>query len=66
MAVVPVPIFILCFIILMPIVAICKDRQDYEAIKTDQYDIDDDLIKRIAIMKRQPFELVLYNKKLFA
>ena len=66
MAVIPVPIFILGFIILMPIVAICKDRSDYEAIKSDQYNVDNDLIRKMAVMKRQPFELVLYKKKLYS
>ena len=65
-AVIPVFIFIIIFMCLMPIIAICKDRSDYEAIKSDEYEVDDELIKKMALRKRLPFESVLYNKKLYA
>jgi hypothetical protein len=49
--------------LVMPIVAICLDKRDYDALKNDEFDISDELLRRIASKKGVPFEFVAYKKK---
>ena len=46
--------------------AIILDKRDYDALKHDSYAVTDEFIKKVAIKKRQPFELVIYSKRTFS
>ncbi len=62
-AVIAVIVFLLLYMILMPIISICLDKKDYSDLKNEKYTIGDDLIRKVSSRKKLPFEVVLYKKK---
>ena len=54
-------IIILFFLVLMPLVAVCLDKCDYDTFKTTKYSISDEFLRKIAQKKNLPFDSVIYN-----
>lgn len=52
--------------IAIPVAAVKRDKRDYEDLKKDIYDVDDEFMKRYAREMKLPLEQVLYKKKLIA
>lgn len=50
-SIIPILVFMGIIILLFPLIVLCLDKKDYDALKTDEYEIDDELIKKIAIRK---------------
>lgn len=61
-SVIAILIILILMILIMPLLAICLDRKDYELLKSEEYEISDEFLMKIAIKKRVPFEIVVYNK----
>lgn len=61
-SVIAILIVLILMILILPIVALCLDKKDYELLKSEDYEISDEFLKKIAIKKRVPFEIVVYNK----
>jgi len=64
--VIPVLIVILICALVFPCLVMRLDSRDYAALKHDSIIVTDDFIRKVAIKKRQPFELVIYSKRRFS
>lgn len=65
-SIVPILIFISLMVLIFPCASIILDSKDFDALKHDSYEVTDDMIRKVAIKKKEPFELVIYNKKRYS
>ena len=54
-AVIPILVVLILIIVILPIVALVMDKRDYDAIQGDTYEIDDSLIKKVAMKKNEAY-----------
>lgn len=65
-SVIPVLIVIFIFALVLPCLVMRLDSRDYADLKHDSILVSDDFIRKVAIKKRQPFELVIYSKRRYS
>ena len=57
-------VFLLLFLIAMPLIAIRRARRDYKSFKQEIIEVDEGTLKKVAVVRRQPIDEILYKVRL--
>ena len=57
--------FLIFMLVIMPFIAIWRDRKDYDAIKDNNFEITEEMLRKISIRKKQPYDAIIYSKMRF-
>ena len=58
-------IFLILYIIFMPLIAVRRDRSDYNTIKQEVPDIEN-LLRKIAVLRKKPIDEILYRVRVIS